>query len=82
MHCVYCKLGTEYAGCPRGNVNILEGGGIVTVILSKNVYMYICPILNGFPDRAISPYRSLDLVPNIAFHCSFTAPLYEASESV
>jgi hypothetical protein len=26
---------------------------IVSVILSKNVYMNMCPILNGFRDRAI-----------------------------
>jgi hypothetical protein len=32
--------------------------GIVSVILSKNVYMYMCPIPNGFRDRAISMYSS------------------------
>jgi hypothetical protein len=31
---------------------------IVSVILSKKVYMYMCPILNGFRDRAISPYST------------------------
>jgi hypothetical protein len=30
---------------------------IVSVILSKKVYMYICSIMNGFRDRAISYYR-------------------------
>jgi hypothetical protein len=30
---------------------------IVSVILSKKVYMYMCPIPNGFRDRAISLYR-------------------------
>jgi hypothetical protein len=30
---------------------------IVPVILSKNVYLYMCPIPNGFQDRAISLYR-------------------------
>jgi len=30
---------------------------IVSVILSKNVYMNICPILNGFRDRAILMYN-------------------------
>jgi hypothetical protein len=29
-----------------------------SVILSKNVYMYVCPIPNGFRDRAISLYSS------------------------
>jgi hypothetical protein len=31
---------------------------IVTVILRKKVYMYMCPIPNGFRDRAISLYSS------------------------
>jgi hypothetical protein len=38
---------------------------IVSVILSKKVYMYMCPIPNTFRDRAISLHSSLDLVPNI-----------------
>jgi len=46
---------------------------IVSVILSKIVY-----ILNGFRDRAISLYRSLNLAPNIVHHSRHTAPLYEA----
>jgi hypothetical protein len=29
---------------------------IVSVILSKKLYMYTCPIPNGFRDRAISLY--------------------------
>jgi hypothetical protein len=28
-----------------------------SVILSKKVYMYMCPIPNGFRDRAVSLYR-------------------------
>jgi hypothetical protein len=31
---------------------------IVSVILSKTVYKYMCPIPNGFRDRAISLYSS------------------------
>jgi hypothetical protein len=31
---------------------------IVSAILSKKVYMYMCPIPNGFRDRAISLYRA------------------------
>jgi hypothetical protein len=38
---------------------------IVSVILSKNIYMYMCPVPNGFRDRANSLYSSLDLAPNI-----------------
>jgi hypothetical protein len=30
----------------------------VSVILSKNVYIYMCTIPNGFRDRAISLYSS------------------------
>jgi hypothetical protein len=30
----------------------------VSVILSKKLYMYMCPIPNGFRDRAISLYSS------------------------
>jgi hypothetical protein len=30
----------------------------VSVILNKKVYMYMCPILNGFRERAISLYCS------------------------
>ena len=38
---------------------------IVTVILrEKKVYTYTCPIPNGFRDRAVSLYRSLDLASN------------------
>jgi hypothetical protein len=29
----------------------------VSVILNKKVYMYMCPIPNGFRDTAISLYR-------------------------
>jgi hypothetical protein len=32
---------------------------IVSVILSKKVYMCMCPIPNGFRDRAISLYSTL-----------------------
>jgi hypothetical protein len=31
---------------------------IVLVILSKKVYMYMCPIPNGFPARAVPLYSS------------------------
>jgi hypothetical protein len=35
---------------------------IVSVILSKRVFMYMCPIPNGFRDRAISlnSYKIVD----------------------
>jgi hypothetical protein len=31
---------------------------MVSVFLSKKVYIYMCPIPNGFRDRAISLYSS------------------------
>jgi hypothetical protein len=32
---------------------------IVSVILSKKLYMYMCPIPNGFPERAVSLHSTL-----------------------
>jgi hypothetical protein len=49
----------------------------VPVILSNKHYMYMCPIPNGFQDRAISLYKSLDLAPNNVLPTHRTAPLYE-----
>jgi hypothetical protein len=51
---------------------------IVSVTLSKNVYMYICSIPNGFRDTAISLYSTkivdereiLRTVPNTSIYCS------------
>jgi hypothetical protein len=48
------------------------------VILSKKVYMYMCPIPNGFQDRVISLYSSkivnnkkaLRTVSNTGIFCS------------
>jgi hypothetical protein len=50
----------------------------VSAILSKIVYMYICPIPNGFQDRAISLFSSkivdkneiLRTVSNTGIYCS------------
>jgi hypothetical protein len=38
---------------------------IVSVILSKEIYIYMYPIPNGFRDRAITLHNILDLAPNI-----------------
>jgi hypothetical protein len=43
---------------------------IVSVILSKKVYMYMCPIPNGFRDRATSLHRSKIAVSNTGIYCS------------
>jgi hypothetical protein len=53
---------------------------IVSVILSKNMYIYMCPIPNGFRDRAISFYSSkivdkkevLRTVSDAGIYCSMT----------
>jgi hypothetical protein len=50
----------------------------VSVILSKNVYIYMCPIRNGFRDGAVSLYSSkivdrkeiLRAVSNTGIYCS------------
>jgi hypothetical protein len=50
----------------------------VLVILSRKVYMYMCPIPNGFQDKAISLYSSkivgkkeiLRTVSNTGIYCS------------
>jgi hypothetical protein len=51
---------------------------IISVILSKNVYMYMCPISSSFRDRVISLYISkvvdekeiLRTVSNTDIYCS------------
>ena len=55
---------------------------IISLILSKKVYMYMCPNPNGFRERTISLYSSLDLAPNIVLPSRRTAPLSAACESV
>jgi hypothetical protein len=51
---------------------------MVSVMLSRKVYMYMCSIPNSFRDTAISLYSSktvhkkeiLRTVPNTGIHCS------------
>jgi hypothetical protein len=51
---------------------------IVSVMLSKKLYIYICPILNSFRNRGISLYSSkiidkkeiLRTVSNTGIYCS------------
>jgi hypothetical protein len=73
------QLYTQYV--PGGNVNIL-GSHTVGHSKQKKMYIYMCPLPNGFRDRAVSLYRSLDLAPNIVLHSRRTAPLYKACKSV
>jgi hypothetical protein len=48
----------------------------------KKMYVYMCPIPNGYRDRGISLYSSLDLAHDINLPSHYTAPLSEAYESV
>jgi hypothetical protein len=41
-----------------------------SVILSKKVYMHMCPIPNGFRDRAISLYSTL-YTPDMEGSCEY-----------
>jgi hypothetical protein len=42
----------------REAVRVSQEEVIASVILSKKVYMYVCPVPNGFRDRPISLYSS------------------------
>jgi hypothetical protein len=48
------------------------GEVIVSVILGRKVYMYMCSIPNGFRDRAISLYRrsTRHVLTRVAIHCT------------
>jgi hypothetical protein len=64
-------------GVPGGKVNIL-GGNSIGHFKKKKVCTYMCPIPNGFRDRAISLYSSkivdkkeiLRTVSNAGIYCS------------
>jgi hypothetical protein len=56
----------------------------VSVILSKKVYMYVCPIANDFRDRAISLYSTkipdkqfpdFEDTSSFFFHVSYAMPV-------
>jgi hypothetical protein len=49
------KLRRLYTGCHRRKV---QREVIASVTLSETMYMYMCPIPNGFRDTAISLYSS------------------------
>jgi hypothetical protein len=55
---------------------------IVSVILSKNVYMNMCSIPNGFRDGAIWLYSGLAWAPSIVLPSRRAVLLSEACESV
>jgi hypothetical protein len=53
---------------------------IVLVILSKKLYMYMCPIPNGFRDRAISLYRSKTVDKKEILHTVSDTSIYCSSD--
>jgi hypothetical protein len=68
---------SSYTGVPGGNVSILRGHSI-SHWKQKKMYMYMCPIPNGFRGRAILLYSSkifdkeeiLRTVSNTGIYCS------------
>jgi hypothetical protein len=71
-----CSLGSKQG--PKnvtrlGRQNILRRSCIYILILSKKVYMYMCPIPNGFRDRAISLYSALYTVQTSNTPCPHTS---------
>jgi hypothetical protein len=71
--CVFSRNIQVYQGVRSISLEV-----IVSVILSKKFYMYMCPIPNGFRDRALSLYSSkivdkkevLRTVSNAGIYCS------------
>jgi hypothetical protein len=57
-------------------------GVMVSVILSKKVYMYMCPILNSFQERAISLYSSKIVDKKKILHTVSNTGIYCSSEKV
>jgi hypothetical protein len=55
-------------GFPGGKVNILRGHNIGRS--KQKLYMYMCPVPNGFRYRAISLYTSKIVVSDTGIHCS------------
>jgi hypothetical protein len=55
---------------------------IVSVILSKNMYMYMCPIPNGFRDRTISLYSSKIVDKKQILHTVSNTGIYRSSDKV
>jgi hypothetical protein len=50
---------------------------IISVILSKkSVYKYMCPVPNGFQDRAVSLYSSTNLLIRKRYYVLFLIPVF------
>jgi hypothetical protein len=55
---------------------------IVPVILSKKMYVYMCPIPNGFRDRAISLYNSKIVDKKEILHTVSNTGIYFSNDKV
>jgi hypothetical protein len=49
---------------------------IISVILSKNMYMYVCPIPNGFGDRTASLSAVQELFIRKGYYLLFLIPVF------
>jgi hypothetical protein len=67
-------------GVPGGKVNIL--GGHSVGYSEGNLCMYVCPILNGFRDRAISLYSSKIVDKKEIFSTFSNTGIYCSSDKV
>jgi hypothetical protein len=54
----------------------------VSVILNKQLYMYMCPIPNGFRDRAISLYSSETVNKKEILRTVSNTCIYSSSDKV
>jgi hypothetical protein len=55
---------------------------MVSVILSKKLYMYMCPVPNGFRDRAISLYSSNIVDKKAILRTDSNTGIYHSSDKV
>jgi hypothetical protein len=55
---------------------------IVSLIISKKLYMYMCPIPNAFQDRAFSVYSSRIVDKKEIFHTLSNTSVYCSSDKV
>jgi hypothetical protein len=73
-----CSLHT---GVPGGKVDI-QGGHRIGHSKQISVYIYMCPILNGFQDRVISLYSSEIVDKKEILHTVSNTDIYCASDKV
>jgi hypothetical protein len=75
-HAMKTNEGIDIQSVQGGKVNILGGHSIAHSKRKEKVYMYKCPIPNGFGDRAISLYSTLYTVQTSNTPCPHTVVKY------